>query len=160
MPALAHESVDWTRTIVWRLQSSSIRHQLHDLLVAPARVGHVAQGHYLPQENPERPAMERREDVSRLACAAQTLFCIFHFFLLSVRTRVVTSSRLGLRAWRLEPAFPSETSDIGFKLLGAELSKYCSRRTVDSQLKNLRKAMHLNLAIFQLHLRSQLSFKA
>ena len=55
MPALAHEAVQRPRAVVGRLKATAVRHQLHDLLVAAAGVGHVAQGHHLPQQDAKGP---------------------------------------------------------------------------------------------------------
>ena len=55
VPALAHEAVHRPRTEIGRFKASSVCHKLHDLLVASPGVWHVAEGHYLPQKDPERP---------------------------------------------------------------------------------------------------------
>ena len=55
VPALTHQSVQRARAVVRRLQPASVGHQLHHLLVSPAWVGHVAQGHHLPQQDTEGP---------------------------------------------------------------------------------------------------------
>jgi hypothetical protein len=55
MPTLTHEAIDRTRTIVWRLETTSVGDELHHFLVATSRIRHVPQGHHLPQENTERP---------------------------------------------------------------------------------------------------------
>ena len=55
MPALAHEAVDWTWTVVRGLESAPVGDQLHDLLIASAGIRHIAKGHHLPEKNTERP---------------------------------------------------------------------------------------------------------
>ena len=53
VPALRHEGVNRTRTVERGLESAAVGHELHDLLVAPAGVGHVAERHHLPQQDPK-----------------------------------------------------------------------------------------------------------
>ena len=55
VPALTHQPVQRARAVVGRLQAAAVGHQLHHLLVGPAGVGHVAQGHHLPQQDTEGP---------------------------------------------------------------------------------------------------------
>ena len=53
VPALRHESVNRTRTVERGLEPAAVGHELHHLLVAPAGVGHVAERHHFPQEDPK-----------------------------------------------------------------------------------------------------------
>ena len=55
VPALTHQSVQRTRAVVGGLQPPTVGDQLHHLLVGPAGVGHVAEGHHLPQQDAEGP---------------------------------------------------------------------------------------------------------
>ena len=55
MPTLTHQSIDWTWTIIWRLQSTPIRNQLHHLLISSSRVWHITKRHHFPQQDSKRP---------------------------------------------------------------------------------------------------------
>lgn len=53
VPALRHERVNRARTVERGLEPAAVGHELHHLLVAPAGVGHVAERHHLPQQDPK-----------------------------------------------------------------------------------------------------------
>ena len=63
MPALAHETVDRAGAVVGRLEAAAVGHELHDLLVPPAGIRHVAERHHLPQEDTEGPGERESESV-------------------------------------------------------------------------------------------------
>ena len=56
MPAQRHHVIHTGGAAMRGVQATTSRHQLHHLLVATGRIGHVAHGEHLPQQDAEGPA--------------------------------------------------------------------------------------------------------